>query len=69
MNLAYQELYIVLSGIFRRYNLYDPVSGRDQGPALKLYDTTRERDVDMDADLAVPAPKPGSPGVRIQVIG
>ena len=57
----------MLAGIFRRYSLYDPAAGKDQAPALALYDTTRDRDVDMSADLAVPAPTLGSKGVQIQV--
>ena len=67
MNLAYQELYIVLAGIFRRYDLYDPSKGKEQGPALALHDTYRERDVDMAADLAVPAPTAGSLGIQIKM--
>jgi hypothetical protein len=39
-----------------------------QGSALALYDTLRERDVDMMADMAVPTPEVGSKGVRIQVM-
>ncbi len=66
INLAYQELYLVIAGVFRKYDLYDP-KREGQGPSLALYDTVRERDVDMSADLALPVPALGSKGVRIQV--
>jgi hypothetical protein len=68
INLAYQELYLVLAAIFRKYDLYDNIAGGKQGPTLALYDTLRERDVDMMADMAVPMPALGSKGVRIQVM-
>ena len=68
MNLAYQEMYFVLAAVFRKYDLYDgTVEGK--GPALQLYDTVRERDIDMVAELAVPSPEVGSEGLRIQVMG
>ncbi|CAF9937873.1 MAG: hypothetical protein HETSPECPRED_000688 [Heterodermia speciosa] len=68
MNLAYQEMYFVLAAVFRKYDLYDgAVEGK--GPALQLYETVRERDIDMVAELAVPSPEVGSEGLRIQVMG
>lgn len=67
INLAYQELHLVIAGVFRKFNLYDPDTTHCQGPTLSLYDTIRQRDVDMDADLGMPAPKLGSKGVRITV--
>lgn len=67
INLAYQELYLVVAGIFRKFDLYDPDGTPSRGPAMALYDTIRERDVDMAADLAMPAPQLGSKGVRITV--
>lgn len=67
INLAYQELHLVTAGIFRKFDLYDPGGTPCQGPAMALYDTIRERDVDMAADLAMPAPQLGSKGVRITV--
>lgn len=67
INLAYQELHLVIAAVFRKFNLYDPDTTHCQGPTLSLYDTIRQRDVDMDADLAMPAPKLGSKGVRITV--
>ena len=68
MNLAYQELYFVLASIFRRYDVYDETA-EEQGPTLQLYDTVRERDIDMAADLGAPFPKVGSQGLRIKVMG
>lgn len=67
INLAYQELHLVTAGIFRKFEFHEPDSAYRRGPALALYDTIRERDVDMDADLAMPAPKLGSKGVRITI--
>lgn len=67
INLAYQEMHLVIAGVFRRFDLYNPDNTHHQGPTLALYDTIRQRDVDMDADLAMPAPKLGSKGVRITV--
>ncbi|MCJ1266070.1 hypothetical protein MMC22_005952 [Lobaria immixta] len=66
INLAYQELYLVTAAIFRKYNLYDG-TGLQQGPTLALYETTRERDVDMKADLAMAVSARGSKGVRVLV--
>jgi hypothetical protein len=65
MNLAYSELYIVTAGIFRKYDAYDG-TGRQKGPTLELYESTRE-DVDMASDFAVPFIKPGRKGVRVIV--
>lgn len=62
INLAYQELYLVLASIFRIFN------DEGGGPKLELYDTTRERDIDMDADLGNPSPKAGSLGMRVRVV-
>lgn len=66
INLAYQELYLVTAAVFRKYNLYDG-TGMQQGPTLTLYETTRERDVDMMSDFTVPYPALGSKGVRLLV--
>lgn len=59
------ELYLLVSGIFRKYDLYDGTG--KQGPNLALYETTRERDVDMAADMLVPATASESKGVRLIV--
>jgi hypothetical protein len=65
MNLAYSELYMLLAGIFRKYDLYDG-TGKQAGSTLELYNTTRE-DVDMAADSLTPVLKEGSLGVRVIV--
>jgi len=65
MNLAYAELFIVIAGIFRKYDRYDG-TGRQNGPTLELYESTRE-DVDMVSDFAVPFIKQGRRGVRVIV--
>jgi hypothetical protein len=65
MNLAYSELYMLLAGIFRKYDLYDG-TGKQAGPTLELYQTTRE-DVDMGADSLTLVLKEGSVGVRVIV--
>lgn len=36
-------------------------------PQLRLYETT-EVDVEYDYDLAVPMPKSGSKGIRVEVV-
>ncbi|MCJ1470579.1 hypothetical protein MMC07_009225 [Pseudocyphellaria aurata] len=66
MNLAYQELYLVIAAVFRKYDRYDG-SGTQKGPTLALYETTRERDVDMKADLINACPTFGSKGVRLVI--
>jgi hypothetical protein len=65
MNLAYSELYTIVAGVFRRYDLYDG-TGKQTGPTLELYETTRE-DVDMDADFLTPFLKQGRLGIRVRV--
>jgi hypothetical protein len=65
MNLAYQELYLVTASIFRKYDLYDG-TGRQKGPTLELYETTRE-DVDADYDIVTPGIKKGRVGPRVIV--
>ena len=68
MNLAYQELYFVLASVFRKYDVYDETAEK-QDPTLELYDTVRERDIDMVAELAIPMPEVGSEGLRIKAMG
>lgn len=60
-----QEMLIFISGIFRKYDLYDGT--RTQGPSLALYETMRERDVDMSADMLLPATASDSKGIRLIV--
>ncbi|MCJ1466232.1 hypothetical protein MMC07_004851 [Pseudocyphellaria aurata] len=66
IELAYQELYLVSSAVFRKYDLYDGTD-MQQGPTLALYNTTRERDVDLTSDLGFSVPVRGSKGVRVLV--
>ena len=63
MNLAFQELYLIVAGIFRKYDLYDG-TGTQKGPTLELYET-EEADVDLYADYVTPGQKIGSKGVRL----
>ena len=63
INLAYQELYLVLASIFRIYNNSDTAS-----PRLEIYDTLRERDIDTAADMGIQFAKPGSLGLRVRVV-
>ncbi len=65
MSLAYSELYTILAGVFRKYDLYDG-SGRQTCPTLELYKTGRE-DVDMVADFVTPFVRDESLGVRVTV--
>lgn len=64
--LAWQELYIVAAGVFRKYDRYDPTAGKVDH-TLELYETTRERDVDMNADSIIIRLGKGSHGVRLRV--
>ena len=65
INLAYQELFLVLAAIFNRFELYDG-TGKQLGPTLELFETTDE-DVIMVADFALPGVRKGSQGVRVLV--
>lgn len=66
INLAYAELYIIVAGIFRKYDLYDGAA-EQKTPTLTLFDTTRERDVDMAFDFLALFPMKESKGVRVVV--
>ena len=65
MNLAYSELYLMVAGIFRNYDLYDG-SGQQNYRTFELFETSRD-DVDMFADFVLPYVRPGSLGVRVRV--
>lgn len=56
MNLAYAELYLALAHIFRTFE-------------MKLFDTVRERDIDLAHDFFSPSPTLGSKGCRVTVVG
>ncbi|KAL8860957.1 MAG: hypothetical protein Q9178_002712 [Gyalolechia marmorata] len=63
MNFARQEMFIILATIIRKYELYVG----QEGPTLELYETTRERDIDVNRDMIIPFPAPGSHGLRVKV--
>lgn len=65
MNLAYAELYLVLSAFWRRFG--GPDSDKSgEGGRIELYQTDKS-DVEMKHDLFVPYAKRGSQGIRIVV--
>ena len=66
MNLAYSELYMILAGIFKRYELYDGTD-KQTAPTLALHDTIHERDVQVIHDCLVPFPAKGSKGIQVKV--
>ena len=66
MNLAYAELYIIIAGMVRKYDIYDEKADQ-KTPTLALFDTTRERDMDMEYELLVPFPQRESKGIRVIV--
>ena len=68
INLAYAEIYLCLAAIFRRYGSggEDGVRGGDDEGLLELFETDL-KDVEVAADLFVPAPVEGSEGIRIKV--
>ena len=63
INLAYAELYIVLAGIFRKYDMHHSAI-EQKTPTLALFETTREEDVDIEYDYLIPFPKSGNRGIR-----
>lgn len=66
MNLAHQELQTFTAGIFRRYDLFDPMKKDQNGPTLELYQTN-QRDIAMDADYITPKQYDGSQGLRLVI--
>jgi cytochrome P450 len=63
MNLAYQEMYVILAGLFGRFG-----GGEGQGERLELYETDRG-DVEIVRDLVTENIRDGSVGVRVVVKG
>ncbi|KAK3903539.1 cytochrome P450 monooxygenase sdnE [Staphylotrichum tortipilum] len=63
MNFARQEMYIILATILLRYDVYHG----QEGPTLELYNTTRERDIDIVRDMIIPFPAKGSAGLQLRV--
>ena len=56
----------MVAGIFRNYDVYDSTAAQTT-PTLALYETTRERDVDIASDFLIACPKSESKGIRIVV--
>ena len=65
INLAYAELYICLSAIFRRYGGPQEDGSGKEG-LLDLFETSNE-DVDIASDMFLPCPKKESKGIRLFV--
>ena len=63
INLAYAEMHLCLSTLFRCYNR--PESTGPEGK-LELFETTQD-DVEMIADKFIPFVKEGSKGIRVLV--
>lgn len=55
-SLSYAEMYLGLATMLRRFE-------------LELFDTVRERDVDVVRDCFVGMPMPEAKGVRVKVLG
>jgi hypothetical protein len=56
VSLSYAEQFVALAAVLRRFE-------------MRLYETVRERDVDVVRDCFVGMPHPDSKGVRVEVIG
>jgi cytochrome P450 len=66
MALAYAELHLLISGIFRRFGSEEVKFERDEG-ALVLVDAD-PRDIEVVKDMLVPNIEAGRPGVRFRVL-
>lgn len=66
LELAWQKIYIVSAGVFCKYDRYDPTTGKKVDHTLELYETTRERDVDMNAESIIIRSGKGSHRVRLR---
>jgi cytochrome P450 len=66
MQLAYQEMYVILAGLFGRFDCVQDKGRR--GEWLELYGTDRG-DVEMVRDLVTEGFRDGSVGVRVLVKG
>ncbi|KAH8594870.1 cytochrome P450 [Bisporella sp. PMI_857] len=66
MNLAYMEMYLILSAIWRRWGSVDVQEGKVDG-TLVLYETGL-RDVEIESDAFLPIQQPGSEGIRLRVL-
>ena len=66
MNLAYAEMYLILSSLFRRVGSSQVRMDGDEG-ILELYNTDIE-DITVTKQLFVPCVKDESKGVRFRVL-
>lgn len=66
INLAYAELYLCLSALWRSWGSKD-VRGQDDLGVLELWETA-ERDVEIESDKFLPIAGKGSKGVRVRVL-
>ncbi|KAH9826728.1 Cytochrome-P450 [Teratosphaeria destructans] len=55
INLVYAELFLTVARLVTRFD-------------LELYETVRERDVDVARDCVLGLPSAGSPGIRVRVV-
>ncbi|KAH8803014.1 cytochrome P450 [Xylogone sp. PMI_703] len=67
INLAYQEMYMILAALFRKFDAWDG-TGEQKGFTIELFKTTRE-DVTVARDLVTENMKANSVGVRAVVRG
>lgn len=67
INLAYQEMYMILAALFRAYDGWDG-TGKQKGLTLELFETT-SGDVEIARDLVTENMKADSQGVRVAVRG
>jgi cytochrome P450 len=65
INLAYAELYLSLSAIWRRWGSVAYRDEDDEG-VFELYETGL-RDVEIESDHFLPVPQPGTKGIRVKV--
>lgn len=56
VSLSYAQLYLILAGIFRRVD-------------VELYETSRERDIDIKGGGPLGEPTRKTMGVRVRVMG
>lgn len=53
---------MMVAAILKHYDVYQG----QKGPALELYDTTRERDIIANSEMIIPMPAKGSHGLRVR---
>lgn len=65
INLAYQEMYMILATLFRRCDAWDG-TGKQKSMTLELFETTRD-DIEFARDLVTENTRHDSQGVRIVI--